>query len=77
MVVVVLVQEDVVPLVDLYSCVRQVMAKLQSVVTVSASAMHSLAVTESGAVWSWGRGAHGRLGHANGEKQSLPQIIAV
>ena len=43
----------------------------QRVVAVSAGAAHSLALTADGALWSWGDGARGRLGH--GDTQSQPQ----
>ena len=45
------------------------------VVAVSAGASHSLAVTADGAVWSWGNGGQGRLGHGDEQNQLLPKKI--
>jgi len=47
----------------------------QRVVAVSAGSAHSLAITADGAVWSWGEGYQGRLGHGNHEVQLLPKKI--
>jgi len=48
----------------------------QCVVAVSAEAMHSLAVTASGAVLSWGQGAHGCLGHGEDlSNQLVPKKV--
>ena len=45
----------------------------QRVVTVSAGWQHSLALAADGAVWSWGEGAFGMLGHGDEEPQLLPK----
>ena len=45
------------------------------VVAVSAGAYHSLAVTADGAVWSWGWGDYGRLGHGDTQDQLLPKKV--
>ena len=45
------------------------------VVAVSAGGYHSLAVTADGAVWSWGRGDLGRLGHGDKQERPLPKKI--
>ena len=45
----------------------------QRVVAVSAGDSHSLALTADGALWSWGRGDDGRLGHGNQRNQLLPK----
>jgi len=45
------------------------------VVTVSAGANHSLALTADGSVWSWGRGGRGQLGHGDQQRQPLPKKI--
>ena len=47
----------------------------QRVVAVSAGGVHSLALTADGAVWSWGRGAWGELGHGDLQTQPLPKKI--
>ena len=49
----------------------------QRVVAVSAGGAHSLALTADGAVWSWGYGADGRLGHGDQQDQLLPKKIEV
>ena len=45
------------------------------VVSVSAMDTHSLAVTADGAVYGWGNGGHGRLGHGDQQDQLLPKKI--
>ena len=45
------------------------------VVTVSAGCEHSLAITDDGALWSWGNGALGRLGHGDQQSQLLPKKV--
>ena len=47
----------------------------QRVVAVSAGGDHSLALTADGAVWSWGGGTYGKLGHGNQRTQLLPKKI--
>jgi alpha-tubulin suppressor-like RCC1 family protein len=47
----------------------------ERVVSVSAGENHSLALTADGAVWSWGDGAYGRLGHGDQQNQLLPKKI--
>ena len=50
----------------------------QRVVAVSAGEDHSLAITADGAVWSWGAGGLGRLGHGEDlSDQMLPKKIEV
>ena len=44
-------------------------------VTVSTGATHSLALTGVGAVWSWGFGGSGHLGHGDQQEQLLPTNI--
>ena len=45
------------------------------VAAVSAGMYHSLALTADGSVWSWGYGGHGKLGHGDQQRQSLPKKI--
>ena len=45
------------------------------VLAVSAGPCHSLALTADGAVWSWGYGGFGRLGHGDEHDQLLPKKI--
>ena len=47
----------------------------QRVVAVSAGYFHSLAVTADGAVWSWGFGLFGKLGHGDEQHQLLPKKV--
>ena len=47
----------------------------QRVVAVSAGHYHSLALTTDGAVWSWGYGTGGMLGHGDEQRQLLPKKI--
>ena len=47
----------------------------QRVVAASAGADHSLALTADGAVWSWGYGGCGKLGHGDEQNQLLPKKI--
>ena len=47
----------------------------QRAVAVSAGEYHSLALTADGAVWSWGCGDSGRLGHGDTQWQLLPKKI--
>ena len=49
----------------------------ECVVQVCASKHHSLAVTRSGEVYSWGHGRSGRLGHGDEVSQPEPTLIAV
>ena len=44
----------------------------RSVIAVSAGDSHSLAITADGAVWSWGFGTFGMLGHGDEQLQQLP-----
>ena len=45
------------------------------VVQVSAGDDHSLVLTESGEVYSFGDGSFGKLGHGDQEDQTLPKLI--
>jgi len=48
----------------------------QRVIAVSAGNVHSLALTADGAVWSWGNGEEGQLGHGDGQmNQLLPKKV--
>ena len=44
-------------------------------VSVAAGGGHSLALTAGGAVWSWGEGNFGCLGHGDEQDQPLPKKI--
>jgi len=57
-------------------CPRKIAAFDQIVfVQVSAGAEHTLALTDRGDIYSWGCGAHGKLGHYNDEDQLIPTKI--
>ncbi|EOD08802.1 hypothetical protein EMIHUDRAFT_358730 [Emiliania huxleyi CCMP1516] len=47
----------------------------QRVIAVSAGYSHSLALTADGAVWSWGGGDYGKLGHGDQQSQLLPKKV--
>jgi len=47
----------------------------QRVVTVAAGSAHSLAITADGAVFTWGGGAFGKLGHGDEQHELLPKKI--
>ena len=47
----------------------------QRVIAVSAGRYHSLALTADGAVWSWGYGTGGKLGHGDEQDQLLPKQV--
>jgi len=47
----------------------------QRVASVSAGHSHSLALSADGAVWSWGYGLYGQLGHGDEQEQLLPKKI--
>ena len=49
--------------------------KGKRVIQVSASSAHSLVLTESGDVYSFGEGWYGKLGHGDEEHQHLPKLI--
>lgn len=44
-------------------------------VTSCGSDGHSMALTETGEVFSWGDGDFGKLGHGNSERQRRPKLI--
>lgn len=44
-------------------------------VTSCGSDGHSIALTETGEVFSWGDGDFGKLGHGNSERQRRPKLI--
>lgn len=53
-------------------CVGYVVTQL---VTSCGSDGHSMALTETGEVFSWGDGDFGKLGHGNNERQRRPKQI--
>ena len=47
----------------------------ENVLQLAATKYHSLALTRSGAIYSWGYGKSGRLGHGNEDNQLLPMPV--
>ena len=47
----------------------------QRVVAISTGRNHSLAITADGAIWSWGYGRFGKLGHGDEQSQLLPKKV--
>lgn len=62
------------------ACVPRCIAALSAVrvVSVAAGGAHSLAVSEGGALWSWGWGRYGQLGHGGCASEFAPRrVLAV
>lgn len=68
-----LTEEDESPFVERPTLVRSMLG--MRVCSVAASDYHALAITEDGAVWSWGSGHYGALGHANMRNCNRPEKI--
>ena len=45
------------------------------VMAAAAGLQHSVAVTQDGALWTWGGGAHGKLGHGDLENRLVPTRV--
>ena len=45
------------------------------VVAAATGGYHSVAVTEDGALWTWGDGNDGRLGHGDEERRLVPTVV--
>ena len=52
------------------------MPKRVQVVKIACGCYHSIALSENGSVYTFGRGNHGQLGHGNIEDQKLPKMVA-
>ena len=48
---------------------------LEQAVSVATGSLHSLALTADGAVWGWGAGGNGQVGHGDVQDQLLPKKI--
>jgi len=46
------------------------------VLNIACGGFHSMAVTEEGGLWSWGRGAYGQLGHNDQGNRLVPTRVA-
>ena len=44
----------------------------KNVVQISCGSTYSAAITDSGELYTWGRGTYGRLGHGNSDDQNVP-----
>lgn len=47
----------------------------ESVVSVSAGRVHSIALTSKGEVWAWGSGRNGRLGLGSSIDEAEPALV--
>ena len=56
-------------------CPRRSGCSLARASSLSAGAYHSLALTADGAVWSWGGGGNGNLGHGDEQQLLLPKKV--
>jgi alpha-tubulin suppressor-like RCC1 family protein len=45
------------------------------VVQVAAGRQHSMALTATGGLYSWGKGDHGQLGHGDKENLAVPRVV--
>jgi alpha-tubulin suppressor-like RCC1 family protein len=45
------------------------------VVQVAAGINHSMALTATGGLYSWGKGDHGQLGHGDKENLAVPRVV--
>lgn len=52
-----------------------VTAGLEGVVQVAAGRFHSMAVTQTGQLLTWGSGAKGQLGHGRKEHEKVPRVV--
>jgi len=54
---------------------KRIEAFIQRIVAVSAGRDHKLAIDSDNAVWSWGKGTSGQLGHGNEQSRQEPQKV--
>ena len=47
----------------------------QTIAYIAAGSQHSAAVSESGVLFTWGRGSYGRLGHGSSDDVPFPQVV--
>ncbi|CAG7818352.1 unnamed protein product [Allacma fusca] len=48
----------------------------KNVVQISCGSTYSAAITDTGELYTWGRGTYGRLGHGNSDDQNAPYQVA-
>ena len=46
-----------------------------AVVHVAAGEWHSMALTATGELWTWGKGYRGQLGHGDKEDSGVPRVV--
>ncbi len=44
---------------------------------ISCGSNYSAAITSNGELYTWGQGAHGRLGHGDKANQSKPKLVSL
>jgi len=71
----VFVHDAVNDVLSAYVCVRVLGFVVVQLATSVGSDGHSMALTESGEVFSWGDGDYGKLGHGNSDRQRRPKQI--
>jgi len=49
----------------------------ETMVKVACGGAHTLALSQQGAVYSWGRGSNGRLGHGDETSRLVPTLIGM
>ena len=47
----------------------------KQVIHIACGGSYSAAITNSGELYTWGRGNYGRLGHGNSEDQNVPMYV--
>ena len=45
------------------------------VVDIACGSLHSACITEDGALYTWGKGKYGRLGHGNNDDKMVPTKV--
>ena len=58
---------------------KQILGPLagKTVISISAGYRHSAAITEDGALYTWGEGDFGRLGHGDSQSRFIPTQVKV
>ncbi|MDZ7814467.1 MAG: hypothetical protein U5N86_00220 [Planctomycetota bacterium] len=48
-----------------------------NIVTISAGALHNLALCEDGSLWAWGYNASGQIGNGKGGEEDSEELLPV